>query len=484
MRPGTSPRFAIGLDARSSIPHRRPSPGVRDSDRRWREFRDDVTAFGIISPGDGAHLHRYPDADAARAVLPDGRLPHRSCPPRRAGADHAWPFRPRAGRPRRGARDARDLAHHGGALRRGLRRIERGGGARRGAPRRRGHGPLRAGRPRARLGPDRHRGRRLPDRRLGRLQARGRPTCRPFELVPCDVFITEARFGLPVFRHPPVRDEIARVPRVAALFPELAHLVGVYALGKAQRVMALIRAAGHDALIYLHGRSSRRPRSTRAKTSTSATRRRQRRQRRANLWAGSESPALGDAGFVVAAVPDPVTAFASGWMRVRRGRPGGCRAAARISDHADWDDLCGTIAETGAGRSGSRTARRTRSCIGAGREGSRRGRCICSATAMRRRAARPRRRACLPGRTKPRRAAGPQETVHELHSMDDRGRPRARRGGRRIGRRLDPKVVAFKLPDQIAWVENARAGNRTAVLQGDPTKSGPMPCCSPGCRAI
>src|SRR4051812_49625534 len=38
---------------------------------------------------------------------------------------------------------------------------------------------------------------------------------------------------------------------------------------------------------------------------------------------------------------------------------------------------------------------------------------------------------------------------------------------------LDPKVVAFKLPDQIAWVENARAGNRSAVLQGDPTKPGP-----------
>ena len=28
------------------------------------------------------------------------------------------------------------------------------------------------------------------------------PTCAPFELVPCDVFITEATFGLPVFRHP------------------------------------------------------------------------------------------------------------------------------------------------------------------------------------------------------------------------------------------------------------------------------------------
>ena len=38
---------------------------------------------------------------------------------------------------------------------------------------------------------------------------------------------------------------------------------------------------------------------------------------------------------------------------------------------------------------------------------------------------------------------------------------------------LDPKVVGFKLPDQITWVENARSGNRTAVLQGDPSKSGP-----------
>jgi hypothetical protein len=38
---------------------------------------------------------------------------------------------------------------------------------------------------------------------------------------------------------------------------------------------------------------------------------------------------------------------------------------------------------------------------------------------------------------------------------------------------LDPKVVGFKLPDQIKWTENTRSGNRTAVLQGDPTKPGP-----------
>jgi hypothetical protein len=70
------------------------------------------------------------------------------------------------------------------------------------------------------------------------------PTCAPFELVPCDVFITEATFGLPVFRHHDAEGEIAKLLHSVALFPERAHLVGAYSLGKAQRVIALIRAAG------------------------------------------------------------------------------------------------------------------------------------------------------------------------------------------------------------------------------------------------
>src|ERR1019366_1915775 len=79
------------------------------------------------------------------------------------------------------------------------------------------------------------------------------PTCAPFEVVPCDVFITEATFGLPVFRHGNAADEIKKLLASVALFPERAHLVGAYSLGKAQRVIALIRAAGYDAPIYLHG---------------------------------------------------------------------------------------------------------------------------------------------------------------------------------------------------------------------------------------
>ena len=37
------------------------------------------------------------------------------------------------------------------------------------------------------------------------------PTCAPFEPVPCDIFVTEATFALPVFRHPPPEVEIARL---------------------------------------------------------------------------------------------------------------------------------------------------------------------------------------------------------------------------------------------------------------------------------
>ena len=79
------------------------------------------------------------------------------------------------------------------------------------------------------------------------------PTCTPFELVPCDAFITEATFGLPVFRHGDPNAEIAKLLRSVELFPERGHLVGAYSLGKAQRVIALIREAGYDRPIYLHG---------------------------------------------------------------------------------------------------------------------------------------------------------------------------------------------------------------------------------------
>ncbi len=87
----------------------------------------------------------------------------------------------------------------------------------------------------------------------GDYKRRADETCAPFEPVAADVFVTEATFGLPVFRHPDDGGEIAKVLRSLCLFPERAHLVGVYGLGKCQRVLRLLRRAGYDRPVYLHG---------------------------------------------------------------------------------------------------------------------------------------------------------------------------------------------------------------------------------------
>src|SRR3569623_1174790 len=71
----------------------------------------------------------------------------------------------------------------------------------------------------------------------GDYKRRRDPTCAPFEPVPCDVFITEATFGLPVFRHPATAGEVDRLLQRLHDNPERCVLVGAYALGKAQRLL-------------------------------------------------------------------------------------------------------------------------------------------------------------------------------------------------------------------------------------------------------
>jgi len=176
------------------------------------------------------------------------------------------------------------------------------------------------------------------------------PTCAPFELVPCDAFITEATFGLPVFRHGDANAEIAKLLRSVALFPERAHLVGAYSLGKAQRVIALIRAAGYDKPIYLHGAMETITRYYVSRGIDLGALRLVRDTAKAEL-AGAIAicppSALQDRW--TRRLPDPVSAFASGWMRVRaRARQRGVELPLVISDHADWDGLTATIAATGA----------------------------------------------------------------------------------------------------------------------------------------
>jgi putative mRNA 3-end processing factor len=176
------------------------------------------------------------------------------------------------------------------------------------------------------------------------------PTCAPFELVPCDVFITEATFGLPVFRHGNADGEIAKLLHSVAVFPERAHLVGAYSLGKAQRVIALIRKAGYDKPIYLHGAMEKITHYYVSRGVDLGELRPVRGANKAEL-AGAIAlcppSALQDVW--TRRFPDPVPCFASGWMRVRaRARQRGVEFPLVISDHADWDGLTATIAATGA----------------------------------------------------------------------------------------------------------------------------------------
>ena len=176
------------------------------------------------------------------------------------------------------------------------------------------------------------------------------PTCAPFELVPCDVFITEATFGLPVFRHGNPDAEIGKLLRSVAVFPERAHLVGAYSLGKAQRVIALIRKAGYDAPILLHGAMERITRYYESRGIDLGPIELVRGAKKAEL-AGTITlcPPSTLKELWSRRFPDPVTCFASGWMRVRaRARQHLVEMPLVISDHADWDGLTTTIAATGA----------------------------------------------------------------------------------------------------------------------------------------
>ncbi|MGB6539928.1 MAG: ligase-associated DNA damage response exonuclease [Xanthobacteraceae bacterium] len=177
------------------------------------------------------------------------------------------------------------------------------------------------------------------------------PTCVPFELVPCDVFITEATFALPVFRHGDPDEQIAKLLRSVALFPERAHLVGAYSLGKAQRLIALLRNAGYAAPVYLHGAMEKITGYYASRGIALGELRAVRGANKAEL-AGTiiicPPSALNDVW--TRRFPEPIAAFASGWMRVRaRARQHGVELPLVISDHADWDGLTATIAATGAG---------------------------------------------------------------------------------------------------------------------------------------
>jgi len=194
----------------------------------------------------------------------------------------------------------------------------------------------------------------------GDYKGRPDPTCRPFEVVACDAFITEATFAMPVYRWPDPEREVGRIldwwrqnrrrGKASVLFS--------YAFGKAQRLLAELWRHGLDPSerqgpVWLHGAMVALTQIYRdAGIAMPPTR------------AVAEAPkGTSYKGSLILAPPSArgstwmrrfgraSTAFASGWMTLRgRRRQRAVDRGFVLSDHVDWPALVRTIEETGAKR--------------------------------------------------------------------------------------------------------------------------------------
>jgi putative mRNA 3-end processing factor len=176
------------------------------------------------------------------------------------------------------------------------------------------------------------------------------PTCAPFEPVSCDLFVTEATFALPVYRHPPAAREIGRLLASVTANPDRCHLIAAYSLGKAQRLLRLLRDAGYDAPIHAHD----------AVLAINAV------YTAHGVDLGDVRPlaaaATEDLRGAIALAPaaakrlpavraaDPLGVGVSGWLQVKRNHKGrGGELPLVISDHADWGELTATLDEVAMG---------------------------------------------------------------------------------------------------------------------------------------
>ena len=179
------------------------------------------------------------------------------------------------------------------------------------------------------------------------------PTCSAFELLTCDVFVSEATFALPVYRWPATAKVVADIRRWWGENRDrgVASVLFCYALGKAQRVLAELSAFTQEP-VYVHGAVGSlvdlyRQSGVTMVPTLAATTERARDYRGALIIAppgAARTPWMRRFG-------EHATGFCSGWMRVRgeRRRRGYDRGFV-LSDHADWPALVDTCLATRARR--------------------------------------------------------------------------------------------------------------------------------------
>ena len=172
-------------------------------------------------------------------------------------------------------------------------------------------------------------------------------TCKGYENKECDIFITEATFGLPIFSHPFDKDEIKKLLESVIKNNQKPHLIGVYALGKCQRILSLLRDAGYDETIYLHGALmkitdyyvSEGVRIGKVKNTSDLN-----LSELKNQIILCPPSALHDKWS--RKFKNPIKGIVSGWMNIRqRIKQKNIQLPLIISDHADWNDILLTTKE-------------------------------------------------------------------------------------------------------------------------------------------
>jgi putative mRNA 3-end processing factor len=178
------------------------------------------------------------------------------------------------------------------------------------------------------------------------------PTCAPFEPVRCHTFITEATFGLPIYRWPDQTDVFESINQWWRANREAGKnsILFAYALGKSQRVLASVDASIGP--IYTHGSVERLNQAYRAAgIALPLTTNVMDIGRLEKIGALVIAPLSARGTPWMRRLGTHSSAFISGWMRIRGTRRR--RAVDRgfvLSDHVDWPALMNTIQETGASR--------------------------------------------------------------------------------------------------------------------------------------
>ncbi|HIK17581.1 MAG TPA: ligase-associated DNA damage response exonuclease [Leptolyngbyaceae cyanobacterium M33_DOE_097] len=176
------------------------------------------------------------------------------------------------------------------------------------------------------------------------------PSCVPFESVPCDAYISEATFGLPIYTWQSGAAVTQQIYDWWKGDVERPSLLFCYAFGKAQRILAELQKIT-DQPVYVHGAihvlteiyrevgvsmvptisTSEMPRNYKFKGDLVL------------------APPSAHRSSWMKRFPQPQTAFASGWMAVRGARRRrGYERGFVLSDHADWQGLIDSILQTGA----------------------------------------------------------------------------------------------------------------------------------------